>query len=126
MKKALSLILLLAVLLILVSSKKLHADAVVADVYYRDGVPYDPNGEIFFTEPFLSETRVREWITEYCQILGAKIPAQGAVFEVRQGYKSKDSKRQNADIDNIAVAWAQGYMPVFAIFSGQMDADLDD
>ena len=61
MKKALSLILLLAVLLILVSCNKLHADAVVADVYYRDGVPYDPNGEIFFTEPFLSETRVREW-----------------------------------------------------------------
>ena len=71
-----------------------------------------------------AKTRVREWITEYCQILGAKIPSQGAVFEVRQGYKSKDSKRQNADIDNIAVAWAQGYMPVFAIFSGQMDADL--
>jgi hypothetical protein len=27
-------------------------------------------------------------------------------------------------IDNIAVAWAQGYMPVFAIFSGQIDGDL--
>lgn len=61
MKKALSLLLLLAVLPILASCNKLHADAVVADVYYRDGVPYDPNGEIFFTEPFLSETRVREW-----------------------------------------------------------------
>ncbi|MCJ9711938.1 hypothetical protein LWS69_23185, partial [Bordetella hinzii] len=47
-----------------------------------------------------------------------------AVFEVRQGYKSKDSKRQNGDIDNIAVAWAQGYMPVFAIFSSQIDGDL--
>ncbi|WP_210756755.1 hypothetical protein [Caldichromatium japonicum] len=46
------------------------------------------------------------------------------MFEVRQGYKSKDSKRQNGDIDNIAVAWAQGYMPVFAIFSGQIDDDL--
>lgn len=69
-------------------------------------------------------TRVKEWVAEYCKILGAKIPAQGAVFEVRQGYKSKDSKRQNGDIDNIAVAWAQGYMPVFAIFSGQIDSDL--
>jgi hypothetical protein len=43
---------------------------------------------------------------------------------VRQGYKSKDSKRQNADIDNIAVSWANGYLPVFAIFSSQIDADL--
>jgi len=25
---------------------------------------------------------------------------QGGVFEVRQGYKSKDSKRQNADVAN--------------------------
>ncbi|MFQ3591329.1 MAG: hypothetical protein SNJ67_13665, partial [Chloracidobacterium sp.] len=68
--------------------------------------------------------RVTKWLTEYCRILGAQIPAHGAVFEVRQGYKSKDSKRQNGDINNIAVAWAQGYMPVFAIFSGQIDGDL--
>ncbi|MCX6277959.1 MAG: hypothetical protein NT004_07665 [Bacteroidetes bacterium] len=33
-------------------------------------------------------------------------PKNGVVFEVRQGYKSKDSKRQNADIDNATVAWA--------------------
>ena len=46
------------------------------------------------------------------------------VFEVRQGYKSKDSKRQNADIDNATVAWASGYLPVFAIFSAQIDADV--
>lgn len=68
--------------------------------------------------------RVEEWLAEYCRILGAEVPAHGAVFEVRQGYKSKDSKRQNGDIDNIAVAWAQGYMPVFAIFSAQIDGDL--
>ena len=68
--------------------------------------------------------RVNAWVAEYCGILGAKTPAHGAVFEVRQGYKSKDSKRQNGDIDNIAVAWAQGYMPVFAIFSSQIDGDL--
>ncbi|NWF70171.1 MAG: hypothetical protein HXY40_13885 [Chloroflexi bacterium] len=30
---------------------------------------------------------------------------RGAVFEVRQGYKSKDSKRQNADIANAASAY---------------------
>ncbi|WP_411329897.1 hypothetical protein [Desulfovibrio desulfuricans] len=70
------------------------------------------------------KAQVKNWVSEYCKILVAEIPINGVVFEVRQGYKSKDSKRQNADIDNIAVAWAQGYLPVFAIFSGQLDSDL--
>jgi hypothetical protein len=68
--------------------------------------------------------RVVQWIAEYSSALSVPAPLNGAVFEVRQGYKSKDSKRQNADIDNIAVAWANGYLPVFAIFSSQIDADL--
>ena len=32
---------------------------------------------------------------------------KGTVFEVRQGYKSKDSKRQNADIANAATAYTK-------------------
>jgi hypothetical protein len=60
----------------------------------------------------------------YCASVDADVPAKGAVFEVRQGYKSKDSKRQNADIDNVAVAWSQGYMPVFAVFSAQIDESI--
>ncbi len=70
-------------------------------------------------------TNVQKWIQDYCANLGevAK-PSNGIVFEVRQGYKSKDSKRQNADIDNATVAWAHGYLPVFAIFSSQIDPDL--
>ena len=71
-----------------------------------------------------TKKRVEKWLAAYCEILGAEMPPHGVVFEVRQGYKSKDSKRQNGDIDNIAVAWAQGYMPVFAIFSSQIDGDL--
>lgn len=69
--------------------------------------------------------RVDRWIDEYCSNLGevAK-PSHGIVFEVRQGYKSKDSKRQNADIDNATVAWANSYLPVFAIFSSQIDSDI--
>jgi hypothetical protein len=63
-------------------------------------------------------------IADYSRSLSVPAPANGAVFEVRQGYKSKDSKRQNADIDNIAVAWANGYLPVFAIFSSPIDTDL--
>ena len=45
----------------------------------------------------------------------------GAVFEVRQGYKSKDSKRQNADIANAATAYASGHLPCLAVLSGQID-----
>ncbi|MGB7315206.1 MAG: hypothetical protein WA939_19920 [Nodosilinea sp.] len=68
---------------------------------------------------------VEGWILRYCTSLNEVVPPQnGVVFEVRQGYKSKDSKRQNADIDNATVAWANGYMPVFAIFSSQIDFDI--
>jgi len=48
----------------------------------------------------------------------------GAVFEVRQGYKSKDSKRQNADIANAATAYTKGYLPCAVILSGQIDGDI--
>lgn len=68
--------------------------------------------------------RVSTWMREYAQQLDSELPSNGAVFEVRQGYKSKDSKRQNADIDNAAVAWSKGYLPVFAIFSAQIDSDI--
>lgn len=48
----------------------------------------------------------------------------GAVFEVRQGYKSKDSKRQNADLANAATAYTQRYLPVVLLLSAQIDTDL--
>jgi hypothetical protein len=65
------------------------------------------------------------WIQAYCRGLAeVKEPSAGIVFEVRQGYKSKDSKRQRADLDNATVAWANGYLPVFAIFSAQIDSDI--
>lgn len=68
---------------------------------------------------------VIRWMNAYCSELGeVKIPANGVVFEVRQGYKSKDSKRQNADIDNATVAWSHDYLPVFSIFSSQIDSDI--
>ncbi|MDR0682693.1 MAG: hypothetical protein LBG15_12745 [Dysgonamonadaceae bacterium] len=71
------------------------------------------------------KSRVQEWIQSCCKELSIKqIPPNGVVFEVRQGYKSKDSKRQNADIDNATVAYANGYLPVFAIFSSQIDSTL--
>lgn len=67
---------------------------------------------------------VENWLNNYCNELGVQYPANGIVFEVRQGYKSKDSKRQNGDIDNATVAWSKGYLPVFSIFSSQIDGDI--
>ncbi|MCK6625859.1 MAG: hypothetical protein L6R45_11870 [Anaerolineae bacterium] len=49
---------------------------------------------------------------------------KGVVFEIRQGYKSKDSKRQNANIANAATASAQGYLPVVVVLSTQIDSDV--
>jgi hypothetical protein len=48
----------------------------------------------------------------------------GIVFEVRQGYKSKDSKRQNADIADAAVAYTKAYLPCVMLFSTQIDSDI--
>lgn len=49
---------------------------------------------------------------------------KGCVFEVRQGYKSKDSKRQNADVANAGTAYAQGYLPIVTMVSNQIDNDV--
>ncbi len=71
------------------------------------------------------KNNVREWIDSYCKIIGVDSEnLKGAVFEVRQGYKSKDSKRQNGDLDNATVAYAYHYLPVFTVFSSQIDKDI--
>jgi hypothetical protein len=49
---------------------------------------------------------------------------QGIVFEIRQGYKSKDSKRQNADIANAATAYTRALLPCVGILSLQIDEDI--
>jgi hypothetical protein len=49
---------------------------------------------------------------------------KGVVFECRQGYKSKDSKRQNADIANASNAYANNYIPCVMLFSLQIDSDV--
>lgn len=68
---------------------------------------------------------VENWVNSYCEELEVeKQGIRGAVFEVRQGYKSKDSKRQNGDIDNIAVAYSRRYLPVITVFSSQIDNDI--
>lgn len=72
--------------------------------------------------------RVEDWMKKCATKLGvdSKIMAalKGPVFEVRQGYKSMDSKRQNADIANAATAYMQGYLPVALLVSNQIDGTL--
>jgi hypothetical protein len=75
-----------------------------------------------------AKRRVADWIRASTEKL--LLPARqhrrikGAVFEVRQGYKSKDSKRQNADIANASSAYASLYLPVLLLFSTQIDDDV--
>src|SRR5439155_13441650 len=68
--------------------------------------------------------RVADWLDGMKDVLDVEIDIRGAVFEVRQGYKSKDSKRQNADLANAANAFTQQYLPVVFLLSAQIDSDL--
>jgi hypothetical protein len=74
--------------------------------------------------------RVQKWLQETTSTMGIDPSIasvlKGAVFEVRQGYKSKDSKRQNADIGNAGTAYSQGYLPVVTILSTRIDSDVAD
>ncbi len=71
---------------------------------------------------------VARWLLESARRLdvapGIAAALKGIVFEVRQGYKSKDSKRQNADLANAAAAYSQGYLPVLLVLSTQIDSDI--
>jgi hypothetical protein len=72
--------------------------------------------------------RITGWIKSAANSLGVEQgiikSLTGAVFEVRQGYKSKDSKRQNADIANAVTAYTKSYLPCAAILSSQIDSDI--
>ena len=72
--------------------------------------------------------RFYEWMRDSAKILDVDKrmfeSLTGTIFEVRQGYKSKDSKRQNADIANAAAAYTKGYFPCAVILSGQIDGDV--
>jgi hypothetical protein len=72
--------------------------------------------------------RFNDWLSEAAKSLSIDESIaqalKGAVFEIRQGYKSKDSKRQNADITNATHAYTQAYLPVALILSNQIDLDV--
>ncbi len=73
-------------------------------------------------------TIVRQWCLDEAHRVGIDDDVaeslKGIVFEVRQGYKSKDSKRQNADLNNASNAYANGYLPCLMIISSQIDDNL--
>lgn len=70
------------------------------------------------------------WLRSACKTAGVSDEIsrviKGVVFEIRQGYKSKDSKRQNADIANAASAYSEGYLPALMLLSTQIDDDVAD
>ena len=72
--------------------------------------------------------RVRKWMCDSANMAGVSETVvdnlSGTVFEIRQGYKSKDSKRQNADIANATQAYMDGYFPCVMILSEQIDNDV--
>jgi hypothetical protein len=72
--------------------------------------------------------RFREWMRASADLVGVDKrifdTLTGTIFEVRQGYKSKDSKRQNADIANAASAYTKAYFPCALILSNQIDGDI--
>lgn len=72
--------------------------------------------------------RVRSWLNDAANVLkvSKKVAAalEGPVFEVRQGYKSKDSKRQNADVGNASNAYANSCLPVVVLLSSQIEDDI--
>jgi len=73
--------------------------------------------------------RVKRWLEDGLRKVlvdpaAENAPKKGVVFEVRQGYKSMDSKRQNADIANAAHAFVEGYLPAVVVLSTQIDGTL--
>ena len=70
-----------------------------------------------------SRSRVNSWIQQTSKAVGASTSQvlTGAVFEIRQGYKSADAKRQNADLRSALRAYNSGLMPVMLVLSQQVN-----
>ncbi len=72
-------------------------------------------------------SRVQQWLRSAAEQLlpeSDKTSLRGAVFEVRQGYKSADSKRQNADLRFGMRAYQEDLLPVVLVLSSQVSAPV--
>lgn len=67
-------------------------------------------------------SRIGGWLSSAIRKTGGdrRLSPQGAIFEIRQGYKSADSKRQNADLRFGARSYQIGHVPVVAVLSSQV------
>ncbi len=89
------------------------------------------DAKISFSDLSDAQRRVfTDWVAAvgpYVELTPAKLKRiQGVVFEIRQGYKSADSKRQNADLRFGMSAYQEGLLPTFMILSQQVnDAVID-
>ncbi len=66
--------------------------------------------------------RLDDWLVRASGHIDQHRETSGAVFEVRQGYKSADAKRQNADLRFGLAAYDVGYLPVILVISTQVSA----
>lgn len=66
--------------------------------------------------------RVEDWLCKARKAArgDARTHLRGAIFEIRQGYKSADSKRQNADLRFGVKSYQNGHIPVVAVLSSQV------
>lgn len=71
-----------------------------------------------------AKERLKTWMRAQQKVLKISVPLRGVVLEVRQGYKSADSKRQNGDLASSVQAIGHGYLPVLTIMSTQMNATV--
>ena len=63
-----------------------------------------------------------DWLARSSVRVNQHRETKGAVFEVRQGYKSADSKRQNADLRFGLAAYDEAYLPVILVISTQVSS----
>lgn len=66
--------------------------------------------------------RIDKWLCSAVKNTGGGrgLHPHGAIFEIRQGYKSADSKRQNADLRFGIRSYQIGHVPVVAVLSSQV------
>lgn len=71
-----------------------------------------------------SQQRFEKWMASVKRAVSDEashtLLASGAVFEVRQGYKSADAKRQNADLRFGMRAYQAGLLPILVVMSTQV------
>lgn len=87
-------------------------------------ITLDGRAEIDAIQDPEAKARLTAWIKAQQKALKITVPLRGVVLEVRQGYKSADSKRQNGDLASSVQAIGHGYLPVLTILSTQMNSTV--